>query len=323
MLYEAEKQVAIASAIAAASLCEQVRSEKDSYTIEKPDSSPVTLADFGSQAVICHTLAQAFANDQIIAEEDGEMLQQPAFAECLSGVTRYVHSLLPDASSSSIISWINRGKGKVAPRYWTLDPIDGTKGFIRGDQYAIAIALIEQGIVKVGVLACPALPIKPTGAKGVLFVAVKDQGTTMMSLDGADSLLLRVNQSDDLNDLQVIESVEAAHSDRLEQEAIANALGLTQPAKQMDSQAKYGIVARGEADLYLRIPQPDALLHKENIWDHAAGSLVVCEAGGRVTDLEGKLLDFSVGSKLSNNHGIVASNGTIHEKVLTTIQRKN
>ena len=61
----------------------------------------------------------------------------------------------------AIAAWIDKGNGNIAPRYWTLDPIDGTKGFIRGDQYAIALALIEQGQVKVGVLGCPSLPFPP------------------------------------------------------------------------------------------------------------------------------------------------------------------
>jgi 3'(2'), 5'-bisphosphate nucleotidase len=55
-------------------------------------------------------------------------------------------------------------------RYWTLDPIDGTKGFLRGDQYAIALALVEHGEVVLGVLGCPNLP-NPDGSRGAIFAA--------------------------------------------------------------------------------------------------------------------------------------------------------
>jgi 3'-phosphoadenosine 5'-phosphosulfate (PAPS) 3'-phosphatase len=88
----------------------------------------------------------------------------------------------------------------------------------------------------------------------------------------------------------------------------------------MDSQCKYGIVASGQADLYLRLPVKEEYV--ENIWDHAAGDLIVREAGGCVTDMLGRPLDFSTGGpKLINNRGVIAScNPTIHAAVLSAIQ---
>jgi len=62
---------------------------------------------------------------------------------------------------------------------WALDPIDGTKGFLRGEQFAVCLALIVDGQVQVGVMGCPNLPVdaKDTdGEKGCLFIAVKGQG---------------------------------------------------------------------------------------------------------------------------------------------------
>jgi 3'(2'), 5'-bisphosphate nucleotidase len=88
----------------------------------------------------------------------------------------------------------------------------------------------------------------------------------------------------------------------------------------MDSQAKYGIVARGEVTLYLRVPsiaEPD---YKENIWDHAAGSIIAEEAGGKVTDILGHPLDFSCGIKMEKNHGIVVSNGILHDVILEALK---
>ena len=60
-----------------------------------------------------------------------------------------------------------------------MDPIDGTKGFLRGGQYAVCLGLLLDGKVVVGVMGCPNLPVdytKPDGEKGVIFVAVKGQG---------------------------------------------------------------------------------------------------------------------------------------------------
>jgi 3'(2'), 5'-bisphosphate nucleotidase len=88
----------------------------------------------------------------------------------------------------------------------------------------------------------------------------------------------------------------------------------------MDSQAKYGILARGEATLYLRVPSPSEQGYKENIWDHAAGSIIAEEAGGKVTDVLGRPLDFSSGIKMVKNHGILVSNGILHDVVLKALE---
>ena len=62
---------------------------------------------------------------------------------------------------------------------WTLDPIDGTKGFLRGEQYAVCLALLVDAKVQVGIMGCPNLPLdasKPDGPKGCLFIAVRGHG---------------------------------------------------------------------------------------------------------------------------------------------------
>lgn len=114
------------------------------------------------------------------------------------------------------------------------------------------------------------------------------------------------------------ESVEAAHSSHGDQAAIAKKLGIANPSVRMDSQAKYGSIARGAGDLYLRLPvRAD---YEEKIWDHAAGDLIVREAGGEVTDSEGKRLDFSRGRTLSGNKGVVAAPRGVHGVVLDAVR---
>jgi 3'(2'), 5'-bisphosphate nucleotidase len=321
MLYEREKQVAIAAATAAARLCEQVRSDRHSRAIAKPDRSPVTIADFGAQAVICQALVAAFANDPIIGEEDSNLLRSPEMSEQLAQVTHYVQTLLPRATPESITAWIDQGNGTVASRYWTLDPIDGTKGYLRGDHYAVALALVEEGEVKLGVLACPGLPVEAAHPEepGVIFVGVKGQGAFRIPLSGGESQPIHVTDADGVGSQRLTESVESEHGNFALQEAIASAVGLTAPVLPMDSQAKYGVVARGEAALYIRLPYSLSSERRENIWDHAAGAIVVEEAGGKVTDMYGQPLDFSFGKKLINNQGIIASNGAIHEAVLAAV----
>lgn len=323
--YEREKQVAIAAVTAAAELCEQVRSDRCLAAMEKQDRSPVTVADLGAQAVICRAIAAAFPDDPIVAEEDAALLQQPAMLERLEQVTACVQAIAPDATPEAVITWIDRGTGQVGPRYWTLDPIDGTKGFLRGDQYAIALALIEAGEVKLGVMACPAMPVdmsQPDGERGVLFVAVRGQGSLLIPLHSGSAQSIHVFNTSDNNAFRLTESVETRHGNLPLQRKIAQAVGLTAPPLPMDSQAKYGAVARGEAALYIRLPWTEFPDYRENIWDHAAGAIIVEEAGGRVTDIHGKLLNFTLGSKLISNRGIVASNGKLHEVVLRALRQQ-
>ncbi len=322
MSYEQEKQVAIEAALAAAKLCEKVRTERVPESIEKSDKSPVTVADFGSQAVICRAIAVAFPHDLVIGEENAAELRQPTMANQLAQVTSYVQSVVGDVTSDDVLNWIDRGNSEIGERYWTLDPIDGTKGFLRQDQYAVALALVELGEVKLGVLACPALPVdldRPDGEKGVLFVAVRGEGATMMPLSGGEAQPIRVTAADDVANMRFVESVESGHGDHARQDAIAKAVGITAASLRMDSQAKYGAVASGRAALYLRLPSPKTPDYREKIWDHAAGTIVVEEAGGRVTDMYGKPLNFSLSAKLVDNQGVIVSSGGIHDTVLAAL----
>src|SRR3972149_1580859 len=90
---------------------------------------------------------------------------------------------LPEADPAQVLAWLDRGSGGTANRFWTLDPVDGTKGLLRGGQYAAALALIEEGGVALGGLACPRSPDTATG--GSFAVAVRGAGAWgASSLDG-------------------------------------------------------------------------------------------------------------------------------------------
>ncbi len=323
MSYSEEKQAAIQAVTRASKLCQAVRAEMASVdSLEKGDRSPVTVADFGSQALICQHLMAAFPYDTIVGEEDSADLQKPENAPRLAQVTEYVQRFRPDATPDEVCRWIDDGKGRVGERFWTLDPIDGTKGFLRDDQYAIALALIEEGQVKVAVLGCPALPLDmddPDGEIGVLFVAVRGEGTMMAPLNSTSFVPIHVIEQPDETQLRFVESVEASHGNPDLQEAVAKALGFTQAPLRVDSQVKYGAVARGDAALYLRLPSPKSPDYREKIWDHAAGALVVEEAGGCVTDMHGYPLNFAADYRMHDNRGVVVSNGALHMAVIEAL----
>lgn len=323
MSYTDLKQIAVAAVTQAAKLCLAVQADLVHVgSMEKDDRSPVTIADFGAQALVCRHIRTYFPDAVIVGEEDSAELKQPENKDKLAQVTGYVQRFQPDATPETVCGWIDAGNGKVADGFWTLDPIDGTKGFLRNDQYGIALAFIEAGEVKVAALACPVLPLDlndPESKQGVIFAAVRGEGAGMALLDSSWFTPIQVTPASDVERLRFVESVEAGHSNHALQQAIAQAAGITRPSLRMDSQAKYGVVARGDAALYLRLPSPKSPDYRENIWDHAAGALIVEEAGGQVTDMAGRPLDLASDYKMRHNRGVIVSNGVIHEAVLEAL----
>jgi 3'(2'), 5'-bisphosphate nucleotidase len=322
-LHPQEKETAIRAVIAASILTGRIQNDLiGKRTIQKEDKSPVTVADYASQAVICKILTDTFPDDPIVAEEDSKELSKPGHAETLSQVTHYVNASFPRVSSGEVCQWIDLGSSSFSRRYWTLDPIDGTKGFLRGDQYAVALALIEDRTVRVGVLACPNIILNSHGGKegrGGLFVAVRGQGAVQLDLGGNWSRKIHVSSVNAASQALLTESVESAHSDHQLNLELAEKLNISRPSVRMYSQAKYAILARGEASIYVRIPSPQTPDYREKIWDHAAGSVIVEEAGGKVTDAVGRGLDFGCGKRLEENYGIVVTNGLLHSTVVSVL----
>lgn len=348
MSYQDELKVAELAVQRAAILTKQVFRKKAKGTVSKDDKSPVTIGDFGAQALINQAIKKNFPNDEIVGEEEASSLrEQKALSSQVWDLVKDVK--LEDAESDSLLGGtlpsedamldaIDQGNsaGGAKGRIWALDPIDGTKGFLRGGQYAVCLALIVDGDVKVGVLGCPNLPMDDSApltediggnqpdeeGKGVLFSAVLHEGASSRPLSkealGPKSSL-SVRHITDVSKAVFCESVEAGHSSKGDNADIAELLGIKTRAVQMDSQAKYGSVARGAGDLYLRLPVVKD--YEEKIWDHAAGDLIVREAGGEVTDMNGKRLDFSLGRTLKDNKGVVATPKNLHPQVLKAVQQ--
>jgi 3'(2'), 5'-bisphosphate nucleotidase len=283
-------------------------------TLTKGDDSPVTVADFAAQAVVCATLAEQLGEVELVGEEESGDLR--ADGRMLRGLVALVGEQLGGpVSPAAVLDWISLGGADGSgERYWTLDPIDGTKGFLRGDQYAIALALIERGEVVLGVLGCPNLP-NADGSVGALFTAV--DGSCRVRHAGR-SVSARVATPAALTEARVCESVEASHSDHGRAAAVIARLGIAAEPYRIDSQCKYGAVARGDASISLRLPT--RVGYHEKIWDHAAGKFVVEQAGGTVTDVDGAPLDFSRGSRLTANRGVVASDGRFHDEIVAAVR---
>jgi len=369
----------------------------DIQTLSKKDASPVTVGDFASQAVALHTIHNTFANsDMYIAEEGSDALRNDEeLLEKVWGAVNHVHT--GDLNSEEeLLKAIDYGQGigeedqslVTKRRVWVLDPIDGTKGFLRGrflgGQYCIALALIEDGEPVVSVLGCPNLPLPssestkaiPYGAwsenevkndaatgssnglfsssRGCLFVAVRGGGSYEIPLHVLEKYLLEQSPPEStsanlpwkrlhvtandgtakakheatfclgvergfsdpkgtvLKIAQVIHGPDALIVDDDGIKDIKNSI-------RMDGQGKYGLLARGDAEYFLRLPKDGYI---DWIWDVAAGYLCLKEAGGKMSDSNNRAIDFSdIGkgrkAKLPEHvKGIFGSNGGMFHDAL-------
>ena len=177
--------------------------------------------------------------------------------------------------------------------------------------------MVVDGQLELAVLGCPNLGPTLAGERGdgTILAAIRGQGTWQMPLVGeGDPVQVNVSPQPEASQIRFCESVEAAHSAHGDSARLAAKLAIAADPARLDSQAKYAVVARGEAEAYLRLPRDNK--YREKIWDHGAGVLCVTEAGGRVTDVPGADLDFRLGYRLEKNLGVVVSNGPQHETLL-------
>ncbi len=322
--YERERDVAVEAVVQACRLCAAVQESLVSAdTIAKKDRSPVTVADFGAQALVSLELTDAFPRVPLVGEEDADTLRGADGAGLRDQVFARVSALRPALTCEQMLDAIDYGRhaGGAAGRFWVLDPIDGTKGFLRKQQYAVALALIEDGRPVLGVLGCPNLPLDSAdddGPRGCVFHAMRGDGAYVRALDETAARPVSVSDIADAAGASFCESVESAHTNQSTNARIAAELGVTRPPFRIDSQCKYAAIARGDSSIYLRMPSRKD--YTEKIWDHAAGWMIVKEAGGEVSDIHGKPLDFSRGRTLVGNQGVVATNGKLHAQLIAAIQ---
>jgi HAL2 family 3'(2'),5'-bisphosphate nucleotidase len=320
MKYEQELATAIDAVKKASRICKSVSGASlPIASVQKEDHSPVSVADLASQAMITLALRKHYPEDPIVGEEEAKTLREHEHLG--NKVLELIYTESNPLNLENLMEIVDYGSKSFDPnkRFWTVDPIDGTKGFLRGEQFAVALALLEQGQVVLGVLGCPNMTINNTGPQnmGALFYAVKGNGTFIMPLNGQTPQKVFVDSITRVSMARFCESVEKNHASHDQHKKIADVLGITASPCRMDSQVKYAALARGEASIYLRLPQKKD--YREKIWDHAAGSIIVEEAGGKVTDFKGNPLQFNLGKKLENNVGILATNRHLHAQVLDAI----
>lgn len=193
------------------------------------------------------------------------------------------------------------GSRRTRERVWMVDPLDGTADFVRGRSgFAVMIGLCVAGRPALGVVLAP--------ATGVLDRAIEGAGAERVAPDGTITPL-SVSAVDDLGAIRLV----ASKSHRGESiDRVRAALGVQDEMNIGSVGLKLGLIAGGQRDLYVN-PESHA-----SLWDTCAPEVILAEAGGRMTDLAGRPLDY-LGSCLRHLRGLVASNGRVHERVIAKL----
>jgi HAL2 family 3'(2'),5'-bisphosphate nucleotidase len=318
---------------AVAAACSVTRSAQQARAafleVTKDDNSPVTVGDFAAQAIVALTLQERLPDPRwhvLVGEEDADAIAGEEHRLVREGVHRLVKTFRPGIDERQVLDAIDAGRGQgTEPGFWTLDPIDGTKGFLRGQQFAIALAYIQDGEVVLGVMGCPGLPVDQAApldipdSDGVIYAATRGGGSWEFAGCDPDASPLRIVAGTWMpgRPIRSCGSVEKAHGDRSQAGRLIDSLGGGETIG-IDSQCKYAIVARGQADAYLRMPR--SVHYTEKIWDHAAGSIIATEAGAVVSDITGRPLDFGHGRDLKDNSGVIVAVGGLHDRLIEGIE---
>ncbi|MBN2304600.1 MAG: inositol monophosphatase family protein [Anaerolineae bacterium] len=318
-----ELQIAKTIARMAASVCHNIQSELVDPS-QKAGREPVTVADYASQAIIGNGLAENFPDDAVLSEERSEDFMLLLNDQQRALVQRFLTDALGGyVFEEQVAAWLDVGKDTQASRTWVVDPIDGTKGFLRHEHYCVAVSLLVDGEPVLGVLASPGFYRDEADAPddpGALIAAAAGLGATIEPLFGGEPVVIRASANNDPARATFLTSIASGHTDMSLFDRLEKALkrGPDAPVRRLDSQDKHGMVATGLGDVLIRLVPEET--YREKVWDHAAGYVIVTEAGGRMTDVFGQNLDWTAGSRLQNNRGILVTNGYLHEKVLAALK---
>lgn len=226
----------------------------------------VTAADREANDLIVRQLAAEFPDDGILAEESADTERR-----------------------------------LQKERVWMIDPMDGTKNFIKRDgDFAVQIGLAVNGESVAGVVYQP--------VRDVLYRAARGAGSWIEAPDGDT---IRMSVSDVVAPSEMVLASSRSHrSPRMER--VVNSFGFKSEVRRGSVGVKIGLITEQQADLYLHLSP------STKQWDTCGPEIILAEAGGRLTDLFGQPLRYN-GVRIDNRNGIVATNGAAHEMVIENL----
>ncbi len=236
----------------------------DIEVTHKEDLSPLTKADLASNKIILESLNNLNSNIPILSEE-------------------------------SLVDWSIRKNWK---KYWLVDPLDGTKEFIKKNgEFTVNIALVENNNPTLGVIYIP--------AKSLLYLAEKNKGSfksntkdILENLDGIQKIVV----SDKTNRTRIIGSRSHSNAtfDNWVKEKFPNA-----DIVQAGSSLKFCLIAEGKADIYPRFGPTSE-------WDIAAGHIIVNEAGGKIRTFQNNSIKYNTKENIINPEFYAIRNITLN-----------
>jgi 3'(2'), 5'-bisphosphate nucleotidase len=265
--FSRELEVARAVVLEAAALVASLKG-KPIEVRQKTGGEPVSKADLESSALVVGRLREAFPSDAILSEE------------------------LPDD-----------GTRLRNPRVWMIDPIDGTRDFLRGESgYSVMVGLCCEGRPVVGVVAQPDTGLTWLGSAGA---------SAWKEGPGGTRERLAVSTVDTPNRIRLVSS-KSNRSDYYRR--FCESLGITDELSLGSVGLKVSTVAEGSRDLYV---YPGS---QTKLWDSCAPEAILIAAGGKLTDGDGAPLSY-LETRLQNPRGMVASNGLVHAHAIAAIAR--
>ncbi|EFY86017.1 hypothetical protein J3459_008252 [Metarhizium acridum] len=329
----------------AAQLSQSIVSAADKGVIEKDDLSPVTVADFAVQALLIATFRHAFPGDQFVGEEDASSLRHNELL--LGRVWDLLQRIRVDEDAASCalpqskehvcqlidLAGSTAPGGKGSGRIWVFDPIDGTKTYVRGELYAINIALLVDGEQVLGSVGCPNMsmdavaPLKndnidPRG-QGCIVFAARGHGAYVRSIkaSGNDVAVRQLSPAARSGDIRFVTCVGMVDSamDGVH-EVVADRLGAAFPGCDLVPWVlRWATLALGLGNTTVWVYRRRDRYAK--VWDHAGAMLLFQETGGKITDVLGRRINLAAGRKMSANFGFVAAPEHLHAKVLDTVHQ--
>ncbi|PIN18567.1 Salt-sensitive 3'-phosphoadenosine-5'-phosphatase HAL2/SAL1 [Handroanthus impetiginosus] len=361
--YYEHLQAAVDVVERACRLCVDVQSSlfsSDSKIIQKIDQTPVTVADFGVQALVSLEMSKLFPTIPLVAEEDSTFVRENNLVDAVVEVVTDKSSISgKELSQDDVLKAIDRGGkdaylfGPEPATYWILDPIDGTRGFVRGSEalYVVGLSLVVEGEIVLGVMGCPNWQDRDSdiinaevqgeentvSRSGIIMISHVGCGTwrtrlwhlqnsnAVMAHNWTRCLVDRFHQVHEarfcIPDSQTWETLPLCT--QFNATTDANSVGekevLLLPTC-CGSLSKYLTVASGRASVFILRARTKTVI---KVWDHAVGLICIQEAGGKVTDWKGSKLDFAADQTerrvIFPSGGVLVTNDTLHNSILEII----
>jgi 3'(2'), 5'-bisphosphate nucleotidase len=219
-------------------------------------------------------------------------------------ILSFLHQCFPtDALCAEEQTATLAGSAHTGSRLWIVDPIDGTRGFAKKNgEFSVMVAFVQDGVIGVGVVLEP--------ATRRLTYAVRGGGCWRLDGDAAQPIRCAVSATANLAGATLVQS----HSKPGETSGPVRALRPKAVRETYSAGLKLALVARGEVDLYVNT------YASFSDWDIAAGHILVTEAGGQATGLRGEELRYGLAGA-RQRHGMLATNGAVHDAALAGLSR--